>query len=54
MRITFIGPIDKAVTDISKQLKACVEAGGGHIKHLGPVFPSPIKLTLISHYVISD
>jgi len=33
VRITFIGPIDKAVKDISKRLKACVEAGGGHFKH---------------------
>ena len=24
------GPIDKAVKDFSKRLKACFEAGGGH------------------------
>jgi len=27
------GQIDKAVTDFSKRLKACVEAGGGHFDH---------------------
>ena len=27
------GPIDKAVKDFSKRLKACVEAGGGHFEH---------------------
>jgi len=26
------GPIDKAVKDFSKRLKACVEAGGGHFE----------------------
>ena len=29
----FIGPIDKAVEGISKRLKTCVKAGGGHFKH---------------------
>jgi len=33
VRTTFIRPIDKAVKDISKRLKACVEAGGGHFAH---------------------
>jgi len=28
------GPMDKDVKDFSKRLKACVEAGGGHFKHL--------------------
>ena len=27
------GPIDKAVKDFSKRLKACVETGGGHFEH---------------------
>ena len=27
------GPIDKAVKDFSKRLKACVEAGGGHFEY---------------------
>jgi len=27
------GPIDKAVKDFSKRLKACVEAGDGHFDH---------------------
>jgi len=26
-------PIDKAVNDFSKSLKACVVAGGGHFEH---------------------
>jgi len=28
------GPINKAVKDFSKRLKACVVAGGGHFEHL--------------------
>jgi len=28
------GPIDKAVKNFSKRLKACVGAGGGHFEHL--------------------
>jgi len=28
------GPIDEAVKDFSKRLKACVEAGGGHFEYL--------------------
>jgi len=28
------GPIDKAVKDFSKLLKACVGAGSGHFEHL--------------------
>jgi len=28
------GPIDKAVKNFSKRLKACVGNGGGHFKHL--------------------
>jgi len=28
------GPIDKSVQDFSKQLKACVGAGGEHFEHL--------------------
>jgi len=28
------GPIDKAVKDFLKRLKACVGAGGGHLEHL--------------------
>jgi len=27
------GPIDKAVKNFSKRLKACVGAGGGHFEH---------------------
>ena len=27
------GPIDTAVKDFSKRLKACVEAGGGHFEY---------------------
>jgi len=27
------GPIDKAVKDFSKRLKACVETGGRHFEH---------------------
>ena len=27
------GPINKAVKDFSKRLKACVEAGGGHFNN---------------------
>jgi len=27
------GPIDKAVKEFSKQLKACVAAEGGHFEH---------------------
>ena len=28
------GPMDNAVKDFSKRLKACVGAGGGHFEHL--------------------
>jgi len=29
----FQGPIDKAVNESSKRLKACVAAEGGHLEH---------------------
>jgi hypothetical protein len=28
------GPIDKAISQFSKRLKACVEKEGGHFEHL--------------------